>query len=98
VYGGLARSKINEYSNAKTLLSGVALAFFTFLAAQYALEPIAWFPVRLYFHPSPPEIKHLSDHYRKRLWQQSFHVSVSVYWNLHGQNSSTIGECVLGWN
>jgi len=46
VYGGLARSKINEYSGSKTLLSGVALAFFTFLAAQYLLEPLAWLPVR----------------------------------------------------
>src|SRR5438552_8203534 len=27
VYGGLARSKINEYSSSKTQLSGVALAF-----------------------------------------------------------------------
>jgi MFS superfamily sulfate permease-like transporter len=45
VYGGLARSKINEYSGSKTLLSGVALAFFTFLAVQYLLEPLAWLPV-----------------------------------------------------
>lgn len=46
VYGGLARSKINEYSGSRTLLSGVSLAFFTFLAAQYLLEPLAWLPVR----------------------------------------------------
>lgn len=46
VYGGLARSKINEYSGSRTLLSGVFLAFFTFLAAQYLLEPLAWLPVR----------------------------------------------------
>ena len=45
VYGGLARSKINEYSGSKTLLSGVALAFFTFLATQYLLGPLAWLPV-----------------------------------------------------
>ena len=49
VYGGLARSKINEYSGSKTLLSGVALAFFTFLAAQYLLEPLAWLPVSCIF-------------------------------------------------
>lgn len=45
VYGGLARSKINEYSGSKTLLSGVALAFFTFLAVQFLLSPLAWLPV-----------------------------------------------------
>src|ERR1700738_1671531 len=45
VYGGIGRSKINEYSGSKTLLSGVSLAFFTFLAAQYLLEPLAWLPV-----------------------------------------------------
>ena len=45
VYGGLARSKINEYSGSRTLLSGVALAFFTFLAAQFLLEPLSWLPV-----------------------------------------------------
>ena len=45
VYGGLARSKINEYSGSRTLLSGVSLAFFTFLAAQYLLEPLGWLPV-----------------------------------------------------
>jgi len=45
VYGGLARSKINEYSGSRTLLSGVSLAFFTFLAAQYLLEPLSWLPV-----------------------------------------------------
>ena len=48
VYGGLARSKINEYSGSKSLLSGVALAFFTFLAVQYLLEPLAWLPVFSY--------------------------------------------------
>ena len=45
VFGGLARSKINEYSGSKTLLSGVSLAVFTFLAAQYLLTPLAWLPV-----------------------------------------------------
>ncbi len=45
VYGGLARSKINEYSGSRTLLSGVSLAFFTFLAVQYLLEPLSWLPV-----------------------------------------------------
>lgn len=45
VYGGLARSKINEYSGSKTALSGVALAFFTFLATQFLLKPLAWLPV-----------------------------------------------------
>ena len=46
VYGGLARSKVNEYSGSRTLLSGVSLAVFTFLAAQYLLKPLAWLPVR----------------------------------------------------
>ena len=45
MYGGLARSKINEYSGSRTLLSGVSLAVFTFLAAQYLLTPLAWLPV-----------------------------------------------------
>jgi MFS superfamily sulfate permease-like transporter len=45
VYGGLARSKINEYSGSKSLLSGVFLALFTFLAVKYLLHPLAWFPV-----------------------------------------------------
>ena len=45
VFGGLARSKINEYSGSKTLLSGVSLAVFTFLATRYLLTPLAWLPV-----------------------------------------------------
>ena len=45
VYGGLARSKINEYSGSKTLLSGVSLAVFTLLAVKYLLVPLAWLPV-----------------------------------------------------
>jgi len=47
VFGGLARSKINEYSGSKTLLSGVSLAVFTFLATRYLLKPLAWLPVLL---------------------------------------------------
>jgi hypothetical protein len=43
----LARSKINEYSGAKTQFSGVALSFFTFLATKYLLKPFAWLPVQI---------------------------------------------------
>jgi len=45
VYGGLARSKVNEYSGSKTALSGVALAGFTFLVVRFLLKPLAWLPV-----------------------------------------------------
>lgn len=90
VYGGLARSKINEYSRSRTLLSGVSLAFFTFLAAQYLLEPLSWLPV---VYPQKYSLK-----CRKLHCQPSSQWSVLGFWLKHLRISCIIGRCALGQN